>query len=100
MHQSNKSSQKIQIEITKKRLAYLLSKRLEKHDRTPLKRARPDAPTSSVRVRRKSLPYIEVSLRIKYTESISTIKKRPQLLAYQIIDLQEALRDHGYKKTI
>lgn len=29
-----------------------------------------------------------------------TLKKRPQLLPYQITDLQEALRDHGYKETI
>lgn len=29
-----------------------------------------------------------------------TLKRRPQLLLYQIIDLQEALRDHGYKETI
>ena len=29
-----------------------------------------------------------------------TLKQRPQLLSYQIADLQEALKDHGYKKTV
>ncbi len=29
-----------------------------------------------------------------------TIKRRPQLLSYQIIDLQEVLRDHGIKEKI
>jgi predicted RNA binding protein YcfA (HicA-like mRNA interferase family) len=29
-----------------------------------------------------------------------TLKKRPQLLPYQIADLQEALRDHGYEETV
>jgi len=29
-----------------------------------------------------------------------TLKQRPQLLIYQIIDLQEALKNHGYKEEI
>jgi predicted RNA binding protein YcfA (HicA-like mRNA interferase family) len=29
-----------------------------------------------------------------------TIKNRPQLLQYQLKDLEEALKDHGYEKTI
>lgn len=29
-----------------------------------------------------------------------TIKQRPQLLAYQITDLQEVLKDHGYKEKV
>ena len=36
----------------------------------------------------------------KYGHKHITLKRRPQLLLYQIIDLQEALRDHGYKETI
>jgi predicted RNA binding protein YcfA (HicA-like mRNA interferase family) len=31
----------------------------------------------------------------KYHRTIS-IKKRPQLLSYQVNDLQEVLKDHGY----
>ncbi len=29
-----------------------------------------------------------------------TLKKRPKLLSYQITNLQEVLKDHGYKETI
>ena len=29
-----------------------------------------------------------------------TIKQRPQLLSYQLSDLQEVLRDHGYEEKI
>lgn len=29
-----------------------------------------------------------------------TLKKRPQLLPYQIIDLQEVLRNHGIKEKV
>ena len=29
-----------------------------------------------------------------------TLKRRSQLLAYQITDLQEALREHGYKEEV
>lgn len=29
-----------------------------------------------------------------------TIKKRPQLLPYQISDLQEVLRNHGYEEEV
>ena len=29
-----------------------------------------------------------------------TLKRRPQLLSYQISDLQEALKDHGYKEKV
>jgi hypothetical protein len=29
-----------------------------------------------------------------------TLKQRSRLLLYQIADLQEALRDHGYEETI
>ena len=29
-----------------------------------------------------------------------TLKQRPQLLSYQITDLQEVLKDHGYKEAI
>jgi len=29
-----------------------------------------------------------------------TLKQRPQLLSYQITDLQRVLKDHGYEKTL
>lgn len=29
-----------------------------------------------------------------------TLKRRPQLLSYQVADLQEALRENGYKEAL